>query len=343
MTTPSASTATVSGKAIRAVLAVASASAIDAATLAGRHGISLRALDDPDRRFPHDAWTTLWRSLERELGCPGIGIKTASRLPIGQWDVVDYLVASSETVLDALRALERYLPLVSTGAEQTVVVDDTSIRMTRRHCRGVARSRAGTELAIASIVARLRTSTAQSWSPKEVVFAHAPAMALSEYEAALGCPVRFHGDADAIVIDREVGDLPMQRRDGVLASILERHAQGALASIPAESVPLAEQVRRVVVEALPSGPPPIALAAKKLGTSARTLQRRLREADVGYHEIVDGARADLARAYLERPDMAIGEIAFCLGFKDTSAFYRAFRRWSGRTPGELRARGSTRA
>ena len=77
--------------------------------------------------------------------------------------------------------------------------------------------------------------------------------------------------------------------------------------------------------------------ARELGLSDRTLQRRIIENGATFRKLLLEARQELAREYLNRPEMDVKEVAFLLGYEDSNSFYRAFRTWEGRTPSELRA------
>jgi len=78
--------------------------------------------------------------------------------------------------------------------------------------------------------------------------------------------------------------------------------------------------------------------ADALSMSGRTLQRKLREHKTSHQELLDQMRKDLAMRYLEEPEMAICEVAYLLGFSESSALHRAFKRWTGQTPSEFRRR-----
>jgi AraC-like DNA-binding protein len=72
--------------------------------------------------------------------------------------------------------------------------------------------------------------------------------------------------------------------------------------------------------------------------SVATLRRRLREEGTTHSRILDELRFELAKRYLRRPDLAVGEIAYSLGFSHVNAFHKAFKRWTGCAPIEYRAR-----
>lgn len=102
------------------------------------------------------------------------------------------------------------------------------------------------------------------------------------------------------------------------------------------TAPLSERVRSVLLETLPSGEASIELTARRLGLSARTLQRRLKPEGTSFKELVRGTREKLARHYLTNTQLAYAEISFLVGFDEPSSFFRAFREWTGQTPESMR-------
>ncbi|MHB8822908.1 MAG: helix-turn-helix transcriptional regulator, partial [Pseudomonadaceae bacterium] len=76
--------------------------------------------------------------------------------------------------------------------------------------------------------------------------------------------------------------------------------------------------------------------ANRLQLPSWTLRRKLHEEGTRYRDILNDTRRDLAMAYIRDTDSAFGEIAWLLGFSSAEAFQRAFRRWTGQTPGAYR-------
>ena len=76
--------------------------------------------------------------------------------------------------------------------------------------------------------------------------------------------------------------------------------------------------------------------ARELGVSERTLHRRLKDEGMTYAEVYDGVRDRMAREYLKTDRVTVAEVAFLLGFSESSAFVRAFRRWTGFSPSDFR-------
>src|SRR5690348_2608286 len=103
--------ATVNAKTVRAALGAAAALQLDPCALANAHGIA-DALTDVDARFAHATWLALWRDIIRLSGRPSVGLEAAERLPWGHFEVIDYLIGTSDNFDTALRRFERYFALV---------------------------------------------------------------------------------------------------------------------------------------------------------------------------------------------------------------------------------------
>ena len=148
--------------------------------------------------------------------------------------------------------------------------------------------------------------------------------------------LHFAREERRIVFDRSVLDTPMQTADPKLARILRKHAESVLQSLPKGSTTWLDQFRDVLAHELAGGDPTIQVAADALHTSVRTLQRHLAEHDVTFQSELETMREALARRYLVERSMSVAEVAYLLGYSEPSAFHRAFKRWTGTTPGAFR-------
>ena len=118
--------------------------------------------------------------------------------------------------------------------------------------------------------------------------------------------------------------------------MLDRHAEELLAKYPPRDS-LIDQVRNVIADEFRGGEPSLERIADHLGLTPRTLQRKLQELGTSYNDVLDQMRRQLAERYLREPQMAICEVAYLLGFSESSSFHRAFKRWTGVTPKEFRS------
>ena len=99
-----------------------------------------------------------------------------------------------------------------------------------------------------------------------------------------------------------------------------------------------EQVKHTLKRSLAGKRPTLPQVARELCMSARTLQRRLTDADITFQQLVEGTRRELAHHYLKHSTVELNEAAFLLGYEDSNSFFRAFQGWEGTTPGEWRTR-----
>jgi AraC-like DNA-binding protein len=121
---------------------------------------------------------------------------------------------------------------------------------------------------------------------------------------------------------------------------LQQYAADQLAGI-ASNPRFSERVRATIRSMPTLGDLSADTVAAQLSMSDRTLRRRLRDEGTSYQQVLDDVRAQLARRHLANAEHGIGEVARLLGFSDASAFTKAFRRWTGRTPADFaRARSS---
>ncbi|MCB1954270.1 MAG: AraC family transcriptional regulator [Rhodocyclaceae bacterium] len=169
-------------------------------------------------------------------------------------------------------------------------------------------------------------------------FAHVAPAHADEYRLLYGECVRFAADETRLVIDEALLDLPVVRRPADLADFL--------AGAPANFLvryrnphSFAARVRHELRRAEPADWPSFERIAGRLGQAPTTLRRRLAEEGHSFQGLKDALRRDQAIELLAREDNHIHDIAYALGFAEPSAFHRAFRKWTGASPGAYRASG----
>jgi AraC-like DNA-binding protein len=156
------------------------------------------------------------------------------------------------------------------------------------------------------------------------------------YRRHFGCPVHFSADEDSITLALRDVDRPLPSSNRQLAATLDRILTEQLAHLDKSDVVARCQAR--LLEQLCSGEVSEDVMAEQLHMSRRTLQRKLAEADLTYQKLVDDTRRDLAMRHLEDPRHSVTDVTFLLGFSQQSAFTRAFKRWTGMSPSDYRAR-----
>jgi len=159
----------------------------------------------------------------------------------------------------------------------------------------------------------------------------------AEHARIFGSPIRFDSGSCQLVFAAATLNLKIAKADQGLLAVLDRHAEELLARYPRRDI-LVDRVRRAIRDELNGGNPSLDRVAAQIGLGPRTLQRRLREQGTSHQDLLDQMRRDLAMKYLTEPQIAICEVAYLLGFSESSALHRAFKRWTGMTPSEFRTR-----
>jgi AraC-like DNA-binding protein len=126
------------------------------------------------------------------------------------------------------------------------------------------------------------------------------------------------------------------RADPQIGVLLEQHARHLMRELPAMD-PFLDAARRALARDLTTGRPSADNVARAIGTSVRTLRRRLSARGTSYQRLLDELRRASACHHLTDSDESIDQVAERVGFASRAAFQRAFRRYTGQSPWEYRA------
>lgn len=322
-------------RAVQPVIAGLEALGHPADALLAEAGILPEILADPDERVPRGSMARLWDLAVSLTGDDRLGMHVATAAPIPSFDVHAYAILSSPTLRDAYLRACRYQRLINEATDLTLSEGPSEGVLRHALPGGGAVPRQPAEFLVASWLRFGRLLTGTRWTPTHVLFAHDRPADTSEHHAMFGGPPRFTSGQTALHVPVAVLDLPNPKADATLLALLDGHAATLLDRHPALTTTSA-RVRAWLVEAHSAGGPLARQAAKALAMSERTLHRRLRREATTFRALLDQFRHEKAVALLTSRRHSIAEIAFLLGYSELSAFYRAFRRWTGRSPADLR-------
>ena len=309
----------------------------DANGIVTRAGLSADAVDDPAARLDARAQIRVLELAAEELGDELFGFHLARSFDLRELGLVYYVIASSERLTDALLNVERYSRIVNEGVRlRCNLTDGASVALEYVDAEREL-DRHHIEFWLVTLVRIFRQVTDTRLAPRRLKVRHARPRPLAELKSFFGADVEFDSDVDEIVLSMSVASLPVARRDAYLNRLLRRYAEDALASRTASRASTRSSVERVLAELLPHGRASLSEVGRRLGTSSRTLSRRLREEGAAFADILDNLRAALAERYLDDRNLPVSEIAWLLGYQEVSSFTHAFRRWTGVTPTRFRA------
>jgi AraC-like DNA-binding protein len=303
--------------------------------------LSASHLDDPDARVPLLQQQALWAAIAAQLPHCEAGLAIGTALAPGQFSVLGYLLQSSSTLAAALHAVQRYQRLVGEGGEISVHEEGTQVWLVYQAVQPEQLATRTRVLALMAFWQSLMSPLLSDWQLLGARFMHAAPSELSAYQQLFACPLSFNASDYALALPRSLLDAPLAQANAPMQNLLREHAEALLARLPSAS--LSARVVTLISAQLSHGEPDRQQLAQALNLSERTLQRRLADEGNSYQQLLNDTRRQLAERHLRDGRLAATEIALLLGYSESSVFFRAFRQWTGLTPGEYRARQPNKA
>ena len=188
---------------------------------------------------------------------------------------------------------------------------------------------------LSSFVKIVKSITNKIVKLKEVKISYETADDSREYKRIFSCPVLFNQATTALVFHSRDLAVPIVGENTRLFPIPGNSSKTAYETIDGMKE-YSKKISFLLFAQLKKGSPCIRQIAKELGLSVRCLQMKLNKEGETFSQIVKNVRKDLAKTYLIERDYTIDEITYLLGFSDPSVFHRAFKSWTGLTPGKFR-------
>ena len=304
-----------------------------------RSGISAERLSDGDNRVLMSEYFDLVRAAEDLTGNSAFALEFGRTVHMQEFSVLGLIFHACETVLEAIVQANRYGQLV---IEVDVGKSDRFQWQRRSGHLWLVDTRPDpddfpelTEMTFG----RFMRLTRPFWDTPLVEEVHltrsAPAYA-AEYERIWEAPTRFGTDWNAMRVE----EVRLKQRIAVQPrfafGILSEHAEQLLKTLE-DTRTTRGRVERLLLPILHTGDVSMDLIAQKMLVSRQTLYRQLRAEGVTFEVVLDELRRSLALQYLGGRRTSVNETAYLVGFSDPAAFSRAFKRWTGKSPGSVGA------
>ena len=270
-------------------------------------------------------------------GNPDIGLLLGERakyLP----NIVCYIMMNCLTIGDALNKYSQYKRIFSDETNTRITRNrDTAFLTMNSTAPELAAFRPFTDYKLSTMFLFLRYLSGGKLELTGVSLNHDPPEDCSEYERVFPCPANFSQSFNSLNFKQEALNLPVTcpNRD-----LLDRFEEYARRILDKTSTPdsFSKRIGRMIIKALQSGDlPSIGQVADQFNMSVRKLQGLLGEENTTFTKLLNAVRERLAFAYLNDSNMTLSEVSYLLGFSEPSAFHRAFKKWTGSTPGRFRS------
>ncbi|HYP97056.1 MAG TPA: AraC family transcriptional regulator [Polyangiaceae bacterium] len=323
------------------VARVAEARGVSLSTVLSGAGVSAEVLETPEAPLPLEAIFGAWAAAMRAVRDDGLPMHVARTISIEHYSVFGFAVMTSANGREALARVVRFVSLLTNRGgrwQMEETADALHARWVRRGERSLGH-RVANESALAEFVHVGRQVLGAELNPIAVSFEHAAPSDTRAHTEHFGVTPRWQADADELVLPKVVLTAVPSHANPALSKHFESLAQQMLQEASNEASADASataRVRSAIVEALPDGEPASTAIAKRLGMSERSLRRTLANEGESFSGLVEAVRKERATALISDRRASLAEVAFSLGFSELSAFSRAFKRWHGRAPSEVR-------
>jgi AraC-like DNA-binding protein len=299
-------------------------------------GLDPSQLDSPEARLPRWVVYRLCELATEFTADPALGLHWAESPDGSAFAPLSHLIAHAATLRQAFDALSQFQPLLSDHFGYERFERDNKVTV---QCLNLP----GESLAIQRFVAEMLVigvwRLVRFFNPRvrveRVSFAYPAPAYKSEYTRVFDGAERFDEPFTGIVFDSAFMNAPSPSKDVDLHEALRSVAERRVLRLT-ERTPYAQRVRDVLVSLGSPHQSDMRAAARALGISVRSLRRRLAAEGKAYNAILKDACAIVAKRLLLDRRRTIQEAAYELGFSDTTAFHRAFKRWTGMTPSAFR-------
>jgi len=279
----------------------------------------------------------LWCGIEAAAQAKEIDIslKLAEVMSFESFDVPIFAAICSPNLNAAVKRLQEYKPLIGPMVLDIEQNDQyTQIDISCYGYEGTLPSALNlVELVFFTQLTRL--ATRKNIQPIKVLLPNLPNDP-SPYQTYFGCSIH-QGKKTSIRFSAEDARMPFLTNNQMMLSVFESDLKQKLEAVT-PSRTISDSVSTILLDMLPQGESSIESIASRIAMSKRTLQRKLAGESISYQTVLQQVRQQLAEHYLNETELPLIEISFLLGFQESNSFIRAYRAWTGVSPGQVRSK-----
>jgi AraC-like DNA-binding protein len=306
-----------------------------------RAGLPQAWINQPRVLLNTEELFALWRAVGEVSTDLSIGLLLGTETKVERFHPIGLAALSSENFGSAMDQMARYKQLTCPEEiVQEVNGGEWSIQF-RWLLAHEVEPPVLIECCFAWVLSTARLGTRTRISPLRVEFVQ-PRAHVKTIERHFGCPVVCAAPRNAIIFRAPDANRPFVTRNAELLGILAPQFDEELKQENVDEN-FIERVRIAIQQRLTGRRPTIEDIADALHISSRTLQRRLQDQGSSFQRVLEEARHQLARHYLNNSVLELNEAAYLLGYEDGNSFVRAFRNWEGVPPSRWREQQRARA
>jgi len=320
---------------VAAALESVRARGLNADEMLANVGLSPSLLQVPQARVSAKHYGALWRTIALALDDEFFG-QDSRRMKAGSFAMLCHSVVNCKTLGQALDRSLRFYALILDDFSGTLVRDGQEARIVLHERTAGANQRVfAHELLLMLLYGVSCWLVGRRIPILRTEFSYPEPAHSAEYRLMYCTELGFDRPNTVIAFEASYLDLPVVQNERSIKEFLRTAPESILVKYKNGSS-LAARVRRRLRQFLPGEVPDFERLADELNMTPATMRRRLHEEGESYQSIKDQLRRDLAISFLSHSSRSVMDIALELGFSERSAFHRAFRKWTGASPGEFR-------
>ena len=314
---------------------------VRAAEVLRRAGLPQRYIDQPLVLLSTEEWFAFWRAIGEVSSNPAMGLLLGTENKTERFHAMGLAALSTENFSAAIDQMARYKQLTCPEEILQEKDDEEWCIQFRWLLAEEVEPPILIDCCFAWVLSTAHVGTGTRLSPLRVELVQ-PRSHLKAIERHFGCPVACGGHRNALVFRAADAQRRFVTRNAELLALLAPQFEEELKRESADEN-FGERVRLTIQQKLTGRRPTIEDIADALHISSRTLQRRLQDEGSSFQRVLEGARHQLARHYLNNSTLELNEAAYLLGYEDGNSFVRAFRGWEGVPPARWRENQRARA
>ncbi len=308
---------------------------LDSQAIFKKAGIDFTKIETPYTRLPVQSVQKVWRYAYDNTD-EYFGVIVSQFLNPASFHALGFGLYASPSLRELLERLIRYRCVISHMFFAELLEEKDCYRLSTTDERTL-KTNITHDTLFSFIISLMRQMMLPSFKPMAVRLSRVPKHSIDALTAFMGSPIEFDSKNSELIFTKDQLDTPLTGGDTMLAAKQDQLTEQYISEFGLISEYML-RVKTEISQLLSFGEVSVNKVAENLHVTVRTLQRRLADENSSYHDLLDKVRYELALDYMKDPQTSATEIAFKLGFNDSSSFTRSFKRWTKLSVSEYRSR-----
>jgi AraC-like DNA-binding protein len=315
---------------LRDIIYSASAHGADFKKICADLNLEPTDLNNSDTSIPYELGAKVWSVVIKHTKDPLLALHLGEEVSPTILGMVGYLMQSSKNLHESFHIVIKYWDLISTMSKlsmhehEGLVLINIETASVWRHQYPVD-ARQSSEFALSGAIKLFKMLSGKKITPVRVEFAYS-SRSVAEYERIFQTAIHFGGKSNTLTFRKSDLLIPIISYDKSLIEFFARTLDQKIQSLNGRES-FSAKVKQLLINDFKGQSASIEIAASKLNLTPRSLQRKLKDDGTSYRDIVNDLKKELAQTIMKRSDFRVGEVAEILGYSDSSAFRKAYKKW----------------